>query len=71
MPRISSLGQPFVSVLAFRYLCKWFSVFGSMNDRVKYWLEMLEYDFDTAKAMFETKRYLYVGFMCHQVIEKC
>ena len=24
----------------------------------------------TAKAMLETKRYLYVGFMCHQTIEK-
>lgn len=31
---------------------------------------MSEYDFDTAVAMLETKRYLYVGFMCHQVIEK-
>lgn len=31
---------------------------------------MSDYDFDTAKAMFETKRYLYVGFMCHQTIEK-
>lgn len=41
-----------------------------MNDKVKYWIEMSDYDFDTANAMFETKRYLYVGFMCHQVIEK-
>lgn len=31
---------------------------------------MSDYDFDTAKAMLETGRYLYVGFMCHQVIEK-
>lgn len=41
-----------------------------MNNKVAYWIEMSDYDFDTAKAMFETKRYLYVGFMCHQVIEK-
>lgn len=41
-----------------------------MNDKVRYWLEMSDYDFDTAKAMLETGRYLYVGFMCHQVIEK-
>lgn len=41
-----------------------------MIDKVKYWVEMSDYDFDTANAMFETKRYLYVGFMCHQVIEK-
>jgi HEPN domain-containing protein len=25
---------------------------------------------ETAEAMLQTKRYLYVGFMCHQVIEK-
>ncbi len=25
---------------------------------------------DTAQAMLETRRFLYVGFMCHQVIEK-
>lgn len=31
---------------------------------------MSDYDFETAKAMLATKRYLYVGFMCHQVIEK-
>lgn len=41
-----------------------------MNDKVTYWIEMSDYDFDTAKAMFETKRYLYVAFMCHQTIEK-
>lgn len=41
-----------------------------MNDKVAYWVETADYDFDTAKAMLETKRYLYVGFMCHQVIEK-
>lgn len=41
-----------------------------MNDKVVYWIEMSDYDFDTAEAMLETKRYLYVAFMCHQVIEK-
>lgn len=35
-----------------------------------YWLEMAEYDLDTARAMLESLRYLYVGFMCHQAIEK-
>lgn len=29
-----------------------------------------EYDFQTARAMLETKRYLYMGFMCHQAVEK-
>ena len=41
-----------------------------MNDKATYWIEMSDYDFDTAKAMLETKRYLYVAFMCHQTIEK-
>lgn len=41
-----------------------------MDDRVTYWIEVSDYDFDTAKAMLETKRYLYVAFMCHQTIEK-
>lgn len=41
-----------------------------MNDKVTYWIEMSDYDFVTASAMLATKRYLYVGFMCHQVIEK-
>lgn len=29
-----------------------------------------DYDLETAKAMLKSKRYLYVGFMCNQVIEK-
>lgn len=41
-----------------------------MDGKVSYWMEMADYDFDTAKAMLATKRYLYVGFMCHQVVEK-
>ena len=41
-----------------------------MNERVQYWLNMVEYDIETAKAMLRTGRYLYVGFMCHQVMEK-
>lgn len=41
-----------------------------MDEKVKYWIDLAEYDLETAKAMFDTKRYLYVGFMCHQTIEK-
>ena len=41
-----------------------------MNDKTSYWLEIAEYDLETARAMLETGRYLYVGFMCHQVVEK-
>ena len=42
----------------------------TVNNKVTYWVEISDYDFDTAKAMLETKRYLYVAFMCHQTIEK-
>ncbi len=41
-----------------------------MNDRIKYWLELSDYDIETANAMLSSKRFLYVGFMCHQTIEK-
>lgn len=41
-----------------------------MDEKVKYWIDLAEYDLETAKALLETKRYLYVGFMCHQTIEK-
>lgn len=39
-------------------------------DKIDYWLEMVDYDLETAKAMLKSKRYLYVGYMCNQVIEK-
>ena len=35
-----------------------------------YWLDLAKYDLETAEAMLISKRYLYVGFMCHQTIEK-
>jgi len=40
------------------------------GSKSEYWLDLCKYDLDTAKAMLKTKRYLYVGFMCHQVAEK-
>ena len=40
------------------------------KERIEYWLDIAKYDLDTAKAMLESKRYLYLGFMCHQVVEK-
>jgi len=39
-------------------------------DKVKYWLDIADYDMGTAEAMYAAGRWLYVGFMCHQVIEK-
>ena len=41
-----------------------------MDNKIQYWLDLSEYDLETAKAMLMSKRYLYVGFMCHQSIEK-
>ena len=41
-----------------------------MRDKVTYWLELSDYDLKTAEAMFQSERYLYVGFMAHQSIEK-
>ena len=39
-------------------------------DKVAYWLDIADYDLDTAEAMYSTGRWLYVAFMCHQAIEK-
>ena len=39
-------------------------------DKVAYWSELAEYDIGVAELMFTGGRWLYVGFMCHQVIEK-
>jgi len=41
-----------------------------MTGKQTYWFEMAEYDLETAKVMLTGKRFLYVGFMCHQVVEK-
>ena len=41
-----------------------------IQQKVEYWLELAEYDLETARVMLNGRRYLYVGFMCHQVIEK-
>ena len=40
------------------------------DEQVQYWLDIAQYDLDTAEAMHQTGRWLYVAFMCHQVIEK-
>ncbi len=38
--------------------------------QITYWLDLADYDIETARAMLATERLLYVGFMCHQVVEK-
>ena len=39
-------------------------------DKVTYWTEIAKEDLEVAEDLFKTKRWLYVAFMCHQVIEK-
>ncbi len=40
------------------------------DDKSSYWIQIAEYDLETARAMNRTGRFLYVGFMCCQVAEK-
>lgn len=42
----------------------------TMKSAIEHWLELAEYDWKSAQVMFRSKRYLYVGFLCHQVAEK-
>ena len=41
-----------------------------MKPIVKKWIEISDYDFETGRAMFKSRRYLYVAFMCQQAVEK-
>ena len=41
-----------------------------ITNNVAYWVGLSDYDIKTAEAMLQSKRYLYVGFMAHQAIEK-
>jgi HEPN domain-containing protein len=41
-----------------------------MDKIVEHWVERATYDLDTAKAMLDTGRFLYVTYMCQQAIEK-
>lgn len=37
---------------------------------VQIWMERVDYDLETARAMLKAGRYLYVVFMCQQAVEK-
>jgi HEPN domain-containing protein len=39
-------------------------------DKYEYWTGLSDYDLVVAKDMLKAKHYLYVGFMCHQSVEK-
>jgi HEPN domain-containing protein len=40
------------------------------EEKYNYWLDIAKYDLDTADAMYKSRRWLYVVFMCQQAIEK-
>jgi HEPN domain-containing protein len=40
------------------------------NEKYDYWLDIAQYDLDTAQSLLSSKRWLYVVFMCQQAIEK-
>jgi len=42
----------------------------NIQEKFKYWLEIAQYDLDTAEVMLKSGRWLYVVFMCQQAIEK-
>ena len=41
-----------------------------LSEKFDYWLDIAQYDLETAEAMFTSGRWLYVIFMCQQAIEK-
>ena len=41
-----------------------------MADASKQWADQARYGLDTARAMFDAGRYLYVLFCCQQAVEK-
>lgn len=40
------------------------------KEKVQYWIELSDEDLEVAEIMFRERRFLHVGFMCHQVVEK-
>jgi HEPN domain-containing protein len=40
------------------------------EEKVKYWIDLSYNDLAIARTTLANAHYLYVGFMCHQVIEK-
>jgi HEPN domain-containing protein len=40
------------------------------QEKFEHWADKARYDLDTAQAMLNARRYLYVAFMCQQAIEK-
>jgi len=41
-----------------------------VTEKVEHWLDIAEYDLETAAVMQASRRYLYTVFMCQQALEK-
>ncbi len=42
----------------------------NLQEKIEHWLDIAEYDLETAVAMQNSGRYLYTVFMCQQAVEK-
>ena len=42
----------------------------TIQQKYDYWLDIAQYDLETAKAMLSSGRWFYVVFMCQQAVEK-
>lgn len=40
------------------------------EERAKKWLNIVDEDMSVAEDLYKTRHWLYVAFMCHQVVEK-
>lgn len=40
------------------------------KEKIEYWLELADYDIEVAQSLYNSKKYLYVGYFCHLIIEK-
>ena len=40
------------------------------EEKVQYWLDIVSEDLELGEFLFQSGRWLYAAFMCHQVIEK-
>lgn len=41
-----------------------------LSEKIEYWMDIADYDINTARAMHKNGRYLYTVFMCQQAVEK-
>jgi len=42
----------------------------TIQQKYEHWLDIAQYDLETAKSMLSSGRWLYVVFMCQQAVEK-